>query len=556
MRPLIYSLRTGILAQLVFLIISAMLLINVVMVKFSEKDLTRARVGAGRLIIRAIEQTLTRVASSGRKRAGEVDLSPRYQRNITQLMADGEFSHILIIGPLGNKVFATGSPPEGVEQAESFAGKALKTGIWSIDFTGKTWAVMWLGNEHMRISAPLSSEGRPLGAITLCASLVPIYETIRKSEKIILLYILVDTLILALVGIVVLSRIVVKPINRLLKMTKQYKEGDTLSTFSEEPKNEIGELYRSLAVMLRRLDENKEELKAHISSLEEANEDLRRAQDEIIRSEKLASVGRLAAGVAHEIGNPIGVILGYLDLMKKPQVSEEDKKDFLDRIESEIIRINQIIRQLLDFSRPSSGKRERAFTHNLIKDTVNMVKPQPMFEEIRMNLELDAADDAVFADPNQLQQVFLNIIMNAVDAHMSGGAKTGNGPLKYLTIRSVNDDGFIEVRFIDNGPGIPHEEIGHIFDPFYTTKDPGKGTGLGLPVSYRIVEGLGGSIRAESTEGQGATIVVRLPLSLRMNKGSPAYAGLGPSKRDPHGPSWFFFKALNRTKKMEYEGNG
>jgi signal transduction histidine kinase len=311
------------------------------------------------------------------------------------------------------------------------------------------------------------------------------------------------------VGYVLLSRIVVKPIDKLLAMTGAYKDGFMVPSLPESSKNEIGDLTRSLSHMLRRLDENKRELQSHISSLEKANRDLRQAQDEIIRSEKLASVGRLAAGIAHEIGNPIGIILGYLDLLNSGDVSDADRKDFLNRIESEIVRVNRIIRQLLDFSRPSSGEPGKTGVHDLVKMTLAMLEPQPMMEGVRTTLELKARKDTVLADPNQLQQVFLNILMNAADAL---GESQGEGRVKRLVIQSDRVEGTIEVRFSDNGPGIPEKELLRIFDPFYTTKEPGKGTGLGLSVCYRIVEGLGGKIRAESKTGEGTTIVVSLPL--------------------------------------------
>ena len=338
-----------------------------------------------------------------------------------------------------------------------------------------------------------------------------------KSEKVILLYILMDTLILAVVGIYLLSRIVVKPIHKLSKMTEEYKEGDIVpSTLGEASGNEIGQLSRSLNIMLKRLDENKSELKAHISSLENANKELQQAQSEIIKSEKLASVGRLSAGIAHEIGNPIGIILGYLELLQKKELAEDEKKDFLNRIESEIKRINRIIRQLLDFSRPSNGQPEETHVHDTIIDTVNILSPQPMLEDIQINLELKASTNTVLSDPNQLQQVFLNIIMNAVDAFSEKSVSKNIN--KELTIKSLDSADSIELRFIDNGPGATDEELSHIFDPFYTTKEPGKGTGLGLSVCYRIVEGLGGTIAAESTLGEGTTVIVTLPLYTKKNE--------------------------------------
>ena len=143
-------------------------------------------------------------------------------------------------------------------------------------------------------------------------------------------------------------------------------------------------------------------------------------------------------------------------------------------------------------------------------------------EDIRINLDLKASSDTILAEPNQLKQVFLNIMMNAADAlNFKNPSEENDSKIdevnassikKELTIRSENIDHSIELRFTDNGPGIPEEELVRIFDPFYTTKAPGKGTGLGLSVCYRIVEGMGGSSRAESPVGEGTTIIISLPL--------------------------------------------
>jgi signal transduction histidine kinase len=142
-----------------------------------------------------------------------------------------------------------------------------------------------------------------------------------------------------------------------------------------------------------------------------------------------------------------------------------------------------------------------------------MLKPQPMMEEIDIKLILDADKDDVLADPNKLRQVFLNIIMNAVDVLSQDHQQAADESENKLIIKSENSNENILIRFIDNGPGIPEEELGSIFDPFYTTKDPGKGTGLGLYVCYSIIDEQGGNIDAESSEGNGTMISVQLPLS-------------------------------------------
>jgi signal transduction histidine kinase len=489
-----------------------MLLINVVMVKFAERDLIRARISAGRLLVRALEQNLGQLASRKKTELANLNLDLQFRGGITKILAEGDFTGATIVDRKGDLIFTTGILAETGEHYTSVTRDAVETGIGSVNFSGSTWGVIWLGQKEVRISEPLLFGGRTIGGITLSASLAPVYQAVRKSEKVILLYIILDTIILALVGIYLLSRIVVKPIHNILDIAEEYEGGELLPLADETSRNEIAKLSRSLSNMLKRLDENKKELKDHISSLEQANKDLQQAQNEIIRSEKLASVGRLAAGIAHEIGNPIGIILGYFDLIRKGEISDKEKEDFLDRIESEITRINRIIGQLLDFSRPSSGAQEETRVHDMIQTTVDMLKPQPTVEGVQIDLVLEASSDTIFADPDQLQQVFLNILMNAAHALSEKEPAEEDSSEKTLTIRSQNTDGSIELRFTDNGPGIAEEELTHILDPFYTTKEPGDGTGLGLSVSYRIIEGLGGTISAESSVGKGTTITLNLPL--------------------------------------------
>ncbi len=488
-----------------------MLLINVVMVKFSERDLIQAKVETAKLLIRAIEQHFQGRFDPGKKGNAGIRSDPQFKRNIEQLLTVGGFPETIIIDGRKKPVFTKGSSIRFKEQGQRLARQAMDTKKVFTQYSGMTWGVIWLSHEEISISSPLSFGGQTRGGITLRAPLTPIYEVLRRSEKFILLYILLDALILAIVGIYLLSRIVVKPIHRLLKLTAGYKEGDLIPSIAESSRDEIGRLTRSMNIMLKRLDENKRELKDHISSLEKANRDLQQAQNEIIRSEKLASVGRLAAGIAHEIGNPIGIILGYLELINKNKSTEDEKKDFLNRVQSEITRVNQIIRQLLDFSRPSNGEPEETHIHELIMNTVAILTPQPIMGAIRIDYQLEATKDEIIADPNQLQQVFLNIILNAADSLAEEDDTEEKDLAKVLTILSVDAGDSMELRFEDNGSGISEEELAQIFDPFYTTKEPGEGTGLGLSVCYRIVEGLGGTIRAESVEGQGTAIIITLP---------------------------------------------
>ncbi|MBW1721145.1 MAG: HAMP domain-containing protein [Deltaproteobacteria bacterium] len=506
-----YSLRTGILVELIFLILAAMLLINVVMVKFAERDLIQARVQSSRIVFHAIEQRLTRwLHENGR--AVREPLEESFESETRELLEDLGEAAFVIFDSDGKEICRVISPGIRRQDLPLPDFQSFPKNGPSFRFEEKTWGVIWHAPRFITITAPFPLSREPFGFLHLRSSLEPLYRQLRASQRVILMYVLLDSFILLLVGGYLLSRIVLRPIRKLLKITSEYGKGEWIPPIEDESGNEIGELSKALNNMIKRLEENKLQLEQHVESLEKANRELRQAQQEIIRSEKFASVGKLAAGIAHEIGNPIGIVLGYIELLEKGEVSEEEKKDYLERMEEEITRINGIIRKLLDFSRPSEGEPEVVSVHDSLRKTLDILAPQPMMSEVTVHLHLEARKDRVFADSNQLQQVFLNVIMNAADAMAEGNPGGEREDSGSLTIRSECRDGAIELVFQDTGPGIGPEDLSRIFDPFFTTKEPGKGTGLGLSVSYSIIEGLGGTMEAESRPGEGTRIRITIPL--------------------------------------------
>ena len=508
----LHSLRTSIMAHLAFLILSAMLLINVVMIRVAERHLIQNKLQAGHLLLAGLEQLVRSRIECRNRPLEEIASDPHFKEQLSRMLSVGEFSDALVLDRDGSRLFVTDSWGLEFKGAKAISRECLTTKKLAYNFSGTTWGAVWIAQERVDISGPVLIDGRLSAVITIGSSLSAQYKTLRDSEGLILLYILAYTITLVLFGFWLISRTVVRPIHKLLRVTEEFSDIESLEPIADSPKNEIGQLYSSLDLMLKRLDQNKKELKEYISSLEEANQEIKKAQDEIIRSEKLASVGRLATGVAHEIGNPIGIVLGYLELLRGENLGSEERQDFLDRMESEITRINQIIRDLLDFSRTSAGAVKRISIHQLVMETLEMLRPQPMMAHFTMNHMLDATRDIVQADPNQLKQVFLNIFINAADS-MAEGSKTPDlSSANILTISSQDRGEFIELRFADTGSGIKKEDLVRIFDPFYTTKETGKGTGLGLSVCYSIVKGLGGEIRAESSMDGGTTIIVILPI--------------------------------------------
>jgi two-component system NtrC family sensor kinase len=514
MRFPFYSLKTGMVACLSLLIVSAMLLIHVVMSRFAERDLIDERVKMGHLLMDVIGQMagyeMARHGDSQGLTASNLPL----REAISRVLRKGEFSRGFMVSAEGVRLFDVGPGEFGEKDLFFSCTEALKTRKSSLAFEGEIWGVTWFAPESVRICAPVLFRNRTIGAVAIGADLKPLYQQLRRTENVILGYICLNTIILVLVGIYLLSRSVIKPIRRLLTITEKFDEWTTLIPAGESSRSEFGQLFRSFKTMLNRLEVNKQELKDHIASLKEANLEIKKAQNDMIRSEKMATAGRLATGVAHEIGNPLGIILGYLELLKRDDLSLEEREDFFGRIEAEVNRIHRIIRELLDFSRGSGPDLEETAVHELIAETVHMLEPQPMMAQIKIQQILKAENDVVRAGPTQLKQVFLNIIINAADAMTDAGMPSGGRSPKSLVIETSNRDGFIRVSFTDTGTGISPEAQGRVFDPFFTTKEPGKGTGLGLSVCYTIMEGLGGAIHVQSPPGKGATIMVDIPLAV------------------------------------------
>ena len=382
---------------------------------------------------------------------------------------------------------------------------------------GTSWGLFWKDWQNIVVAVPIFRDDRIIGGCGVVMSLQGIYQTLRRMQYLLILYILANTIVLTAIGLWSISRLTVKPLNRLVRRAEEYREEDGDFFLGGKGDSEFGRLSRSLNHMIMRISEDKNKLQATVASLEGANIELKQAQKDIIRAEKLASVGRLSSGIAHEIGNPIGIVSGYLELLRQKDIPGDEREEYLGRTEKEIERISTIIHQLLELSRNASVESRAVGVHSVIHDLVDILDCQPFMTDIKIDLDLQAKEDTIKADPDQIRQVFLNLMINAADAVSIGGS----GSKGKISIRTQNRETIVssgrksslfEINFIDNGTGIPPEDIDNIFDPFYTTKDPGKGTGLGLSVCFMIIEKLDGKIKAES-DGKGTVMTIHLPLS-------------------------------------------
>ena len=301
-----------------------------------------------------------------------------------------------------------------------------------------------MGEKYLSMAAPLSEDQSVVGAVGILLPLSDIEETIAHFQETVMLFAITTALVFIVIGSFLLTRYLVKPLEKLIKATEDITEGYVPKHLEATSSNEIGTLSVSLARMSDKLREDKDEIDDYVKSLEESNRQLQLAQDQVIRSEKLSSVGRLAAGVAHEIGNPIGIILGYIEILRQ-QISElPENNEPLERLETEVMRIDTIIRELLSFSRPSTVNLQPIQVNAVIQEATTIISHQKGFHGIKLKLTLDTSLPTIMADERLLQQVFINLFINAMDAMPEGGelsvsseyrSLSNHGPLDYTLPR-------------------------------------------------------------------------------------------------------------------------
>jgi two-component system, NtrC family, sensor kinase len=330
-----------------------------------------------------------------------------------------------------------------------------------------------------------------LGVMDLTLSLAPFDAELEKFSGASLGSALVLTLLIALVILWFVHRFVTRRIRVLLKHMERVSGGDLDHPLQARGDDEFAHVAAEFNRMTRSLAE---------------------ARGHLLHSEKLAGVGRLAAGVAHEINNPLtGLMLISSNLRDACDPSDPRRADF-DTISGEAQRCREIVKGLLDFSRQTLPQRRPARIEDAIDKVLQVVRTQATKQGVRI---AQGGDDLpeIEMDAAQIQQVFLNLLVNAMDAMPNGGTIR-------IDRRVVDDGKAVEVDVADTGTGIPSEELHHIFEPFYTTKE-GKGTGLGLSISWGIAEGHGGRMSARSEPGRGSTFTLRLPLKAAVPGGSP-----------------------------------
>jgi two-component system NtrC family sensor kinase len=355
-----------------------------------------------------------------------------------------------------------------------------------------------------------TSAGSPLsGGDRLLVQLpAPAQHNLRSIAHALLFYMALTGLAVALLAYVLLTYLIVHPLERLTRSAEQFALGvDHLDVAVKEAGSaEAVRLARTFNEMATLLRAERKQLTDRLAELERTSAELQHAQRQLIHGEKLASIGRLAAGVAHEIGNPLAAILGLVELLRAGDLPAEQSAEFLARVAAETERINRIIRDLLDFARKDSAGAQLGESCDLasaIADAVGLVRPQRTSKDVAIEVVIAPQLRRVFGSQQRLTQVVLNLLLNALDA------LAGAGRIE-IRVEAEPDGQRVCLRVSDDGPGIAPEIAHELFEPFSTTKPPGKGTGLGLAVAHAIVDALDGTIEAHNRTEGGAVFEVRL----------------------------------------------
>jgi two-component system NtrC family sensor kinase len=363
-----------------------------------------------------------------------------------------------------------------------------------------------------------------LGVLDIVYSVDEIDKTLTRHSVIIAGFSLVFIVVVSLLVGGFVSRLVYRPLRDLEDGAKRLSSGKLDKLIPVRSKDEFGQVAESFNAMTLALKDSQKELQEWAYTLEQKVEErtrqLRIAEAETARSEKLASVGLLASGIAHELNNPLTGVLtfSYLLREKMPQGSQEAED--LDLVIRETKRCAAIIRRLLDFAREKKPEMNFSDLNKIVENTIRMVKQPASLSNIDLSADLDDSLAPIWIDANLIEQVILNMLVNAQHSIEGGGSvvvrtrrvmRSSNSETGYEAVPMA------EIEITDSGCGISEKNLQRIFDPFFTTKEVGKGTGLGLSVSHGIVKAHGGTIEVESKVGKGSAFHVFLPLEPAKN---------------------------------------
>lgn len=382
---------------------------------------------------------------------------------------------------------------EVIEKGNQYVGEAFVVNAW-----------------YLSAYKPIKGIDNKIIGIFYVGILKKPFDDILRNTLITFIAIAMGGIILIIIISIWQAKRISQPLKKIEEVANKIARGNYDQEIKIKAPREIELLASSINQMAKELKKEKDELEEWGNKLEikvkERTDEIKKIHSQLFRSEKLASLGKLAAGVAHEINNPLTGILTNASLLRDDLPENDPKREDVDIIVKETIRCREIVKRLLDFARQTKPQKQLININNIIDNIILLVRNQTSFRNISIEKNLSNSIPEILADKDQIQQVFINIIINAAEAMSKGGS------LKIESDLDINGEAII-VKFSDTGPGIPEHLKEKIFDPFFTTKE--NGTGLGLAISYGIIEQHGGDIDLDSTVGVGTTFKIKLPVIMQ-----------------------------------------
>jgi signal transduction histidine kinase len=493
------GLRTEILVTLTFLLVAALLLGGMLMLRLTEQRLLAER-------LRHLDETARffALALSEQQRSADSSHSSRLRQRLLDKLSENANCDGWWL--FDQDLNALDSFTSGGQQPFSLPRRQQVKLTGNMEVRVHFPALLNLfdsASAGVQLALPFYADQRFAGVLEMHFSLEDIRLQLLDALKILLLYVSLYGLVLIAAGYFLLQRNIIKPAKLLLRATRDVGRGDLNTRLPIAGPTELAQLATAYNDMVMALNKSQAQTRIHIEELKKTNRQLQQARDELIRSEKMASVGQLAAGLAHELGNPLAALIGYLELLKT-RLSAADK-DLAQRCLAETQRIDYLVRELLNFSRPADKNSiDEVDCIAELRACRDLLARQGTFKEVHVADQLADVSAMVEINRQKLHQVYINLLINAVHACEKKGVIE-------LTAGCGQDDVWLQIK--DDGCGITAGNLPRIFDPFYTTKAPGEGTGLGLTICHRIIDEAGGRLQVKSCPGQGSVFRLVLPLA-------------------------------------------